>query len=71
MESKAPTTQEQLMLEMLREWSGRDDARMVIEFRDGAWDITMSTAPHGVEHTARGTGTSFDEAWNNMDPTWA
>ena len=65
------TEQERLMLEMLREWSGKDDCCMLIEHRDGAWDITSSIAPHDVNHTARGTGASFVEAWNNMNPTWA
>ena len=39
-----PTKQELLMLGMLREWSGKDNCRMVVEFRQGAWDIAMSYA---------------------------
>jgi hypothetical protein len=66
-----PTQEELLMIGMFREWKEKDDCRMLIEHRDGAWDITMSVAPHDVNHTARGTGATFGEAWNNMNPTWA
>jgi len=64
------------MLGILREWSGKDNCRAVIEFRQGAWDIAMSYAaegqiPDATLDSARGTGKSFDDAWDNMNPTWA
>ena len=63
-----PTEQERLMRGMLCEWSGKDDCRMGIEFRDGAREITMSIAPHGKDHTARGVRRSFNDAWDNLNP---
>ena len=64
------------MLGMLREWSGKDNCRMAVEFRQGAWDIAMSYAakgqvPDAALGSARGTRKSFDDAWDNMNPTWA
>ena len=66
-----PSQQELLMIGMLRQCSGRDDFRIVIEFRDGAWDIKTSVAPHDRNHSARGVGRTFDDAWNDMNPTSA
>ncbi len=66
-----PTEQESSMLGMLREWSGTDDCKMVIEIRDGAWEIAMTVTAKGKPHTARGVGKTFKEAWDNMNPTWA
>jgi hypothetical protein len=63
------TQQEQQMLELLREWAGGDQYRLLIERQDGAWDITLSEV--GKPHTARGTGATFGEAWDDMAPTWA
>ena len=65
-----PSLQERLMIGMLRQCSGKDNFRMVIEFRDGAWEIKISVSPHDREHSARGVGQTFDDAWNNMNPTW-
>jgi hypothetical protein len=70
MSNKDLSLQESLLLGMMRDWSGKDDCRMTIEHRDGAWEITMSTAPHGKDHAARGVGATFDQAWDNMNPTW-
>lgn len=43
----------------------------LVKRQDGAWDITMSIAPHDVSQTTRGTGATFNEAWDNIDPAWA
>jgi hypothetical protein len=70
MSNKDLSLQESLLLEMMREWSGKDNCRMKIEYRDGAWEITMSISLYGNDHTARGVGASFAQAWDNMNPTW-
>ena len=62
------TEQEQQFLEGLRDKSKRSyDVRIVIEHMQGAWDITMMEP--GTKRAARGTGATFDEAWDNMLPT--
>lgn len=58
------------MILSIREQTGSDDYRLNVERRDGAWDITMSIAPHDKDRTSRGTGRTFDEAWGNMAPLW-
>ena len=40
---------------------------MVIEHIQGAWDVTIEEP--GTKRIARGTGATFDEAWDNMIPT--
>jgi hypothetical protein len=62
---------EEDMILMIREWGGDDDCRLLLKRRDGAWRIALSMSPHDVDHKARGTGATFDQAWDNMDPTWA
>ena len=59
------------MLGMIREWGGNDNVKLVLVFRDGAFEILSSVAPHDQAHCARGVGRTFAEAWNNMHPTWA
>jgi hypothetical protein len=72
-----PSEQELQMLEMMREWSGKDEFRVVIEFKDGAWETSLTGILVGrvsgvpKKMTSRGVGRTFDDAWNNMDPTWA
>jgi hypothetical protein len=61
------STEEQLLIEALRAVSGSVTYRMVIEFRDGAWELSQTVGDRG--HTGRGTGRTFSEAWNNMNPT--
>jgi hypothetical protein len=62
------TAQEQQFLEFLREWDTMpEDYQVVIEHVQGVWDAT--TKELGTKRVARGTGASFDEAWNNMEPT--
>jgi hypothetical protein len=60
------TEQEAQLIEMLREWGGKEDYRMVIEVRDGVWDAAISRAPHGRNARVRARGSSFKEAWDNM-----
>jgi hypothetical protein len=55
------TEQEAQLIEMLREWGGKEDYRMVIEVRDGVWDSTISRAPHGQDASVRGSGSSFND----------
>ena len=76
------TDQERQMIEIIRENADTTEFRLLIERRDGAWDITMSarglaglspfrpSRPKG-EGSARGVGATFDEAWDNMNPLWA
>jgi len=59
--------EETQLIEILREWDGDDAYQLIIERRDGAWDLSMKELGRG----ARGTGATFDAAWDNMDPLWA
>ena len=61
---------EEDMIMSIREWAGHDDYYLLIQHRGNAWDITLSLAPHDPDHRARGTGATFDQAWDDMDPTW-
>ena len=56
--------------EMLETWTGMQDCRLLIEFHRGAWDITESEFPHDIFHTSRGTGATFDDAWDNRGHLW-
>ena len=68
---KSLTQQESQMLDIVREWSTKDTYRMVIEVRDGAWEIELSGNLKGKDHRVRGVGHTFAEAWDNTNPTWA
>ena len=61
--------QEAQLIEILREWNGEDAYEMRIAQQDGAWEISLKKL--GTAHGARGTGATFDAAWDNMDPLWA
>jgi hypothetical protein len=61
--------EETQLIEILREWDGDDAYQLIIERRDGAWDLSMKEL--GTSRGARGTGATFDAAWDNMDPLWA
>jgi hypothetical protein len=65
------TEQERQLIEILREWSDSDDVRLELEYKDGVWEIILSRAPHDSGHTARGTGATFAQAWDNVNPMWA
>jgi hypothetical protein len=64
--------QERQLLEALRDHEGdvTSDFRLSVQKQDGAWDVTMSVAPHDELNTSRGTGPTFDDAWDNMAPLW-
>lgn len=52
------------MIRTLREWAGADEYQLLIAYRDGAWNITLSLPPRDSVH---GTGPTFEEAWDNMN----
>jgi hypothetical protein len=35
-----------------------------VQKQDGAWDVTLSIAPHDELNSSRGTGSTFSDAWN-------
>ena len=67
------TEQERQLLEVVREHEGdaTSDFRLLVQRQDGAWDVTLSIAPHDELDTSRGTGATFNDAWDNMAPLWA
>jgi hypothetical protein len=70
------TSQEHQMIDILRENSDTTEFRLVIERRDGAWDIVISARGlvglrSSKEVSARGVGETFDAAWDGMNPLWA
>ena len=71
------TEQERRMLQVLREWGGADQHKKIIELQDGAWEITQTGILESrIDHrkyqsSAQGVGETFNEAWDNMSPTWA
>ena len=50
--------QERQLLEVLRDHDGdaASDFRLLVQKQDGAWDATLSIAPHDQLNTSRGTG---------------
>jgi hypothetical protein len=69
MKQEEPSEQEKQMLEVLQEWQDHPNARLMIELRDGTWEIGMTVTIDGQARSARGVGRSFNEAWHNMNPT--
>jgi hypothetical protein len=67
------TEQERQLLEVVREHEGdaTSDFRLLVQRQDGAWDVTLSIAPHDELNTSRGTGSTFNDAWDNIAPLWA
>ena len=65
--------QERQLLEVLRDHEGdaTSDFRLLVQRQDGAWDVTLSIAPHDELNTSRGTGATFNDAWGDMAPLWA
>jgi hypothetical protein len=63
--------QEQQLVEILREWTGNDEYRLDIERTGGAWEIKLSMLYKKKKKWARGVGTTFNEAWDSMAPSWA
>ena len=64
--------QERRLLETLRDHDGdaASDFRLLVQKQDGAWDVTLSIAPHDQLNTSRGTGSTLNDAWDNMAPLW-
>ena len=64
--------QERQLLEVLRDHDGdaASDFRLLVQKQDGAWDVSLSIAPHDELNTSRGTGSTFNDAWDNMAPLW-
>jgi len=62
------TKQGQQLINTLREWNRTTaNYRLVIEINEGVWDVTLTET--GTVRRARGTGITFDEAWDGMTPT--
>jgi hypothetical protein len=66
------TEQERQMLEAIRDHGlgTASDFRLLVQRQDGAWDVTLSIAPHDELDTSRGTGATFNDAWDNLAPLW-
>jgi hypothetical protein len=66
------TEQERQLVEVVREHEvdATSDFRLLVQKQDGAWDVTLSIAPHDDLSTSRGTGATFNDAWDNMAPLW-
>ena len=64
--------QERQLLEVLRDHDGdaASEFRLLVQKQDGAWDGSLSIAPHHEFNTSRGTGSTFNDAWDNMAPLW-
>jgi len=62
------TVQERQLIEDLRQW-GKVNYRLQIEIVDGVWDVAVREL--GTKRAARGTGATFDDAWDGMAPLWA
>jgi hypothetical protein len=64
--------QERQLLEVLRDHGvdAASDFRLLVQKQDGAWDVTLSIAPHDELNASRGTGPTFNDAWDNMAPLW-
>jgi hypothetical protein len=54
------TEQERQMLGVIRDHGvgAASDFRLLVQRQDGAWDVTLSIAPHDELDTSRGTGTN-------------
>ena len=67
MEGSEPERQ---LLEVLRDHdaAATSEFRLLVQKQDGAWDVTLSVAPHDELNTSRGTGSTFNDAWDNMAP---
>jgi hypothetical protein len=73
------TEQETQLIATLREaqvGAASEDFSLLIERRQGAWDIALSSvivekSLKAKTHKARGTGATFSQAWDEMGPLWA
>jgi hypothetical protein len=58
--------QERQLLEVLDPTGDTaSDFRVCVNKQDGAWDLTLSIAPHDELNTSRGTGATFGDAWDS------
>jgi hypothetical protein len=64
------TESERQMIELIREWGSveKNTNRLVIEFQEGVWEVTLSSVLDGKERKARGVGATFDIAWDETAP---
>jgi hypothetical protein len=64
--------QERQLLGVLRDHDAdaASEFRLLVQKQDGAWDVTLSVASHDELNTSRGTGSTFNNAWDNMAPLW-
>jgi hypothetical protein len=63
---------ERQLIEILREWQGEsDDYHLAIERADGAWEVKLGLRWKEKDKWARGVGKTFDDAWDNVSPSWA
>lgn len=58
--------QERHMIEIVRENAGTNEFYLSIERSEGAWEIDLSAG----SRVARGVGSSFNDAWDNLAPLW-
>jgi hypothetical protein len=66
------TQQEEQLIEVIRENANDEGFRLLLERQNGVWEVTPRAPPRrGKLGSARGVGTSFTAAWDNMNPTWA
>ena len=59
------------MLEVLRDHDSdaASEFRLLVQKQDGAWDVTFRLHLT-MSSTSRGTGSTFNDAWDNMAPLW-
>ena len=64
--------QERQLLDVLRDHDGdaASEFRLLVQKQGGAWDVSLSIAPPDELNTSRGTGSTFNDAWDNMAPLW-
>jgi hypothetical protein len=61
---EALTDEEWEMIEIIRENRHEDGFRLLIERKEGAWEIEIRSKR--VPYPERGTGGDFNKAWSNV-----
>ena len=56
--------------DLLDTWKGAADCRILSNSRRARGTSRKSTFPHDDYHTSKGTGATFDNAWDNMRHLW-
>jgi hypothetical protein len=59
------TSAERQLIAILRQDFANRANQLVIEWRNGAWEITLKELD--TKRGSRGTGATFDDAWRGMD----